>query len=376
MKRLELVVSLSDILNNCNAIRARVAPGCKLCAVVKADAYGHGAKEVAAHLLKNGVCDAFAVATAREGAELRDSGVSGAQIIVLGLTDERDFDLSVKYGLSQTVFDIQGLAKLSQAAKAANRLASAQLKIDTGMTRVGARGEDELSALLTELKSIKNVALDGLFTHFCCADSDADFTRSQFSRFKAAEKTVSDFGFSPARHISASTALHMPEYALDMVRAGIALYGAGAPAFANDIRPAQTLISHPVRVAWAEAGETVGYGRTFTCGRRTRVITVPCGYGDGYPRALGNRARALVNGRSAKVIGNVCMDMLMLDATDAGDVGLETPVVLLGSQGGERITPDELAMLTGTIPYEIMLGFSARVERRHTIDSIWEDAHE
>ncbi len=368
MKRLELVVSLSQILNNCKAIRRRIAPETRLCAVVKSDAYGHGAKEVAAHLIKNNACDAFAVATAFEGAELRESGISNAPIVVLGHSDERDFGLSVKYGLSQTVFDIQGLKGLSEAAKAVGGRASAQLKIDTGMTRVGVRGENELSAILTEWKGVKNVSLDGMFTHFCCADTDPDFTRLQFERFKAAEKTVHDFGYSPVRHASASTAMHMPEYALDMVRAGIALYGADAPAFAREIRPAQTLITHPVRIAWAEPRETVGYGRTFTCERKTRVVTVPCGYGDGYPRILGNRARALINGKSANVIGNVCMDMLMLDATDVGDIDTETPVVLLGSQGGECITPNELAALADTISYEIMLGFSTRVERRHTID--------
>lgn len=154
----------------------------------------------------------------------------------------------------------------------------------------------------------------------------------------------------------------------DQVRAGIALYGTGAPGFA--LRYAQELATRAVRIAWIGAGETVGYGRTFTAARDTRVATLPIGYGDGYPRILGNRADVLVCGKRAPVIGRVCMDMLMVDVTDVPEADMADDFVLLGAQGNERITPDELAEHAQTIPYEIMLGFSPRVRREWDNDEI------
>ena len=193
--------------------------------------------------------------------------------------------------------------------------------------------------------------MSGMFTHFCFADGDAAFTRAQFERFEAACAAVRAAGFAPVRHAAASTAMLDEAYQLDMVRLGIALYGTGVKALDGAVRPAQTLRTHPLRVCEIAA-------------RRTRVMTIPCGYGDGYPRILSGRADVLVNGRRAPVIGNICMDMMMADVTDAGEITPESEVVLLGAQGGERITPDELARLAETIPYEIMLGFSQRVARR------------
>ena len=364
MKRLELVVSLKTILQNAREIRSRVRPGVRVMAVVKANAYGHGAAQVARALEEAALCDAFAVATPQEGAGLRDAGIA-LPVVVLGCAGD-DAALSVEYGLSQAVCSADELLLMESAAKEQGKPAKAHLKIDTGMSRIGVRGAEALSQLLDVWSRCPRVQMEGMFTHFCAADEDAHFTRAQADAFREAAETVRARGFSPIRHAASSTAMLDPEYAFDMVRAGIALYGTGVKALRGIVRPAQTLISHPVRVFQIDEGDTVGYGRAFTARRRTTVITVPCGYGDGYPRALSRRACVLANGRRLPIIGNVCMDMLMADATDAGEVTRETPVVLLGAQGNERITPDELADQAGTIPYEIMLGFGSRVSRAFT----------
>ena len=189
-----------------------------------------------------------------------------------------------------------------------------------------------------------------------------EFTRLQNERFERAIRIVRAAGYQPIAHAAASSAMLNPEYQHDMVRAGVALYGGGMPEV-PELKFAQTLISTPIRMETIEPGDTVGYGRTFTASRKTRVMTIPIGYGDGYPRLLGNRAEVLIRGKRAPVIGNVCMDMLMADVTDIPEAQMGDSVVLMGAQGDDRITPDELAEKAGTIGYEIMLGYSARVPR-------------
>jgi len=212
---------------------------------------------------------------------------------------------------------------------------------------------------------VKHVKMEGAFTHFANADGDPDYTLLQNRRFMEAVRTIRGMGFHPMAHAAASTGmLAGPDYWHDMVRPGIILYGAEVADRVEGLQPAQKLSAFPVRVEWMELGETVGYGRTFTCERRTKVMTLPVGYGDGYPRILSNRADVLVCGRRAPIVGRICMDQLMVDVTDIPDAGLRSEAVLLGTQGEECITPDELACLSETIPYEIMLGFGARVTRR------------
>lgn len=374
MKRLELIISLDNICYNAHVIRSMLPQHVKMFAVVKANAYGHGAVETAHALERMGTADAYAVATPDEGALLRESGVD-KPVIVLGAADEQDVCTSVRESLSQAIFDTRGLRMLESEARKQNRAAFAHLKADTGMSRIGVRNMRQLDDLLEAWRDCPHVDMKGMFTHFCAADEDEAFTEQQFRTFMDMAGRVREKGFAPVLHAAASTAMLKAEYALDMVRAGIALYGTGVKELAGKIKPAQTLITHPVRVEWIETGETVGYSRKFRAQRPTRVMTVPCGYGDGYPRILGGRADVLVNGRRAPVIGNVCMDMMMADVTDAGDIDLTTPVVLMGTQGGETITPDELAEKAETIPYEIMLGFGSRVARSwiQTTECIMED---
>ena len=352
-------VSIGAIAANARAIRAAIPGRVRMMCVVKANAYGHDAARTARRLVGAGA-DAFAVAIVEEAEALRREGID-RMILILGGAGGESLRQAVRCGASQAVYTPAMLDILQDEAARRGVRAKAHLKLDTGMSRVGVRGEDDLAAMLACWRRCPDVEMEGIFTHFCAADSDAEFTALQNRRFAGALARVREAGFSPIAHAAASSAMLDPALQYDMVRPGIALYGTGVPQLAPRLTPAQTLVTRPIRIQRIEAGDTVGYGRTFTAKRESLIMTLPIGYGDGYPRVLGNRAPVLVLGRRAPVVGRVCMDMIMADITDIPGVTLEDEVVLLGAQGGERITADELAGLAGTIPYEIMLGFGPRV---------------
>jgi len=331
-------------------------------AVVKADAYGHGLVPTARLELAAGA-DYLAVALTEEGVALREAGIK-APILVLGGASPEGLGAAVEYHLAQAVYEPAAIAILQKEALRRDTVAHAHLKIDTGMARIGVRGDEALDGMLAFFKDNPRVKLEGAFTHFAAADGDQEFTRRQNAQFVKAVGRIRALGYRPIAHAAASEALlRDPTLWHDMVRPGIALYGGSVRHLLPGLTPAQTLVTHPVRIARVPAEETVGYGRTFRAERDSLIMTLPVGYGDGYPRLLSNRAHALVRGRRAPLVGRVCMDMVMVDVTAIPEAAMDDPVVLLGAQGAERITPDELAALTGTISYEIMLGFTARVPR-------------
>lgn len=362
MNRLRLITDLSQVRLNALAIRRKLPGNVKMLAVVKADAYGHGAVKVAKCL--SGIADCFAVATVQEGTELRNADISLPVQVLGACTDAGDIKAGIENALTLTAASLRDLKLICEAANALKTPALIALKIDTGMTRLGFRGNEELDGALNYLRGIapEKLVIRELYTHFADAGNEV-FTRLQRERFISAIAQVHKAGYSPLCHAAASEAMLCPENRFDMVRAGIALYGTGVEALKGEISPAQKLVTHPVAFHNVSSGETVGYSRAFTAVRPSRVMTIPCGYGDGYPRILSGKSRVLVNGKSAPVVGNICMDMMMCDVTDIPDADFSSRVVLLGKDGGEQITPDELAILAGTIPYEIMLGFSGRVEK-------------
>ena len=361
MRQTRMYISLGALEHNAREIRAALPAGVKMMAVVKADAYGHGAPDFALRLQAAGA-DALAVALVEEGIVLRDRGVT-LPILVLGGADESSFADAIRYDISLAVYDVGNLRALNAAAEARGRQVGAHLKVDTGMSRVGVRSPAELEALLAAWRDCPRVRMNGIFTHFCAADEDLAFTRQQNERFNRAIARARAAGFAPLAHAAATSACLLPEFQHDMVRPGIGLYGLLMPELESRLRLAQRLVTQPLRIEVIEPGDTVGYGRTFTAARETKIMTLPIGYGDGYPRLLGNRAHVLIRGRRAPVVGRVCMDMLMVDVTDVPDVSLEDEVVLMGPQGDDCVSPEELARCAETIPYEIMLGFSARVRR-------------
>lgn len=359
MRPTVLKISTDAVAANARLFRGLIPPRVRMMCVVKADAYGHNAVATARKLLGAGA-DAFCVAIVEEAEALRAAGIA-APVLILGGACEESLRQAVRADAAQAVYLPEMLDVLQDEASRTGIRAKAHLKLDTGMSRIGVRGDVALDALLARWKDCPDVGMEGVFTHFCVADSDPEFTALQNRRFAAALDRIRAAGYRPIAHAAATSAMLNPELQYDMVRAGIGLYGTGVPSLADKLQYAQTMVTRPIRIQKIAAGDTVGYGRTFTADRDTLVMTLPIGYGDGYPRLLSNRACALVRGRRAPLVGRVCMDMIMADVTDIPGVSLDDEVVLLGRQGDERITPDELAEYAETIPYEIMLGFAARV---------------
>lgn len=367
MRSTRMIVSEEALFQNAKAIRGIVPENVKLMCVVKADAYGHGSVRAAKAMIRAGA-DAFAVAIVEEAEVLRAAGID-LPILILGGAEAESLRMAVRLDAAQAVYTAYMLDVLQDEAQKLGKKALAHLKIDTGMRRIGVRGEEDLDVLLKHWKeNCPDVEMAGMFTHYCAADCDEEFTRLQNARFRAAIDRVHAAGFAPIVHGAATSALARGDFQYDMVRAGIALYGTLLDELKGQLQYAQRLVCRPVRMERIEAGDTVGYGRTFKAERDMRIMTLPIGYGDGYPRLLSNRADVLVCGKRAKVVGNVCMDMIMADVTDIPEADMGSEVVLMGEQGNERITPDELAGLTNTIPYEIMLGFHSRVPRVYVAD--------
>lgn len=339
-------------------------------AVVKANAYGHGDRELAPYLQRAGV-DWLGVATAQEAAHLRDAGVD-MPILVLGYTPPAMAPRLVRLGITQTVFSADYGRQLADRVPAGQAL-DVHLKVDTGMNRLGIHPEAE-GGLAQALSVYQNPRLrcTGIFTHFAVADEVEEdaraHTRGQFERFMDFCALLQGRGLALGlRHCCNSAALLLyPEMHLDMVRCGIALYGlAPSPALAGQapLRPVMSLHSRIVQLKEIPAGQGVSYGRTFVAPSPRRIATVPIGYADGYQRQLGGLAKALVRGGAAPVVGRVCMDYLMLDVTALPQVREGDRVTLVGADGPLAVTFDQLAALTGTVSYERVCAVSPRVPR-------------
>ena len=351
-------VDLGAVAANTAALRASIAPTPHMMAVVKANAYGHGLVEVARVALKNGA-DFLGVAIPEEGETLRENGIT-APILVLGGVNARGAEASVCFDLTQAVFDSDRVFLLEEAAKRQNKLAQVHIKCDTGMGRIGVRTDAELLSVLSALDRCPHVRLTGAFTHLADAEGEDDQYSLEQLRLFDHFRTLLPQGI--VCHAAASAAgERYPQARYDMVRQGIALYG--CPPFRESVRviPALSWHTEIVYVKDLPAGASVSYGRTFTAPRDMRVATLPVGYGDGYHRALSGKAQVLIGGRRCPVIGRVCMDQIMVDVTGVADARMGSPVVLLGKQGNEEITAEELAGWAGTISYEMLLAATARV---------------
>ena len=360
-------VDLTALAHNAAELRAILPRGCELMAVVKADAYGHGDTEVARRLRDEGV-GAFAVATAGEGLRLRESGLDG-EILVLGYTPAEDAELLNAHDLIQLVFD-GGYAK---ALDGTGHKIRAHIAIDTGMHRLGIEASN-----LDELKSVfacGNLAIEGCATHLAAPDSpapgDIEFTEGQIGKFFAAVNALRTAGYNVGKlHIQASYGmLNFPGLNCDYARAGIALYGVlshDEAIFGKKpaLRPVLSLRARVAQVRWIGAGESVSYGRTFTAAAPMRLATVCAGYADGVPRQIsGKGGMCIINGRKVPIVGRVCMDLLMVDATDAGPVEPGDVATLIGADGDEVIRCEETAKAAGTITNDILCRLGGRLPR-------------
>src|SRR5690606_2822666 len=359
------LVDLDAIAGNLRAITAHVRV--PVMPIVKANAYGHGLVPVAQHLQAQGA-DRFGVAFVEEGIALREAGIS-VPILVLGGIFGRQVEQFLRHDLELTVSSIAKLRQVEAAAEAMGRRAAIHLKIDTGMGRIGVH-HGSVAPFIEAALASRWCAIRGIYSHLACADDpDSPMTALQLERFLEACAHFERAGAPmPLRHLANSGGvLHFPDTHLDMVRPGILLYGvlpdaASQPTVA--VRPALSLVSQVVYFKVVRAGDTVSYGATWTAPRDTRVVTVPIGYGDGWPRALSSCGQVLVRGARHPVLGRVCMDQFMVGIGDASAYN-EDPVVLVGRQDGEQIRVEEVAAAAGTIPYEVLVQLNERIPREY-----------
>ncbi len=354
----------TDILReNMRKIRNAVSEKVKILAVVKADAYGHGAVETSRAVL-NGGADMLAVASVAEGVQLRKNGIL-APILVLGAVSSADAAAGTEYGLIQTVCSAEMVYLCESAARALKKQTEVHLKIDTGMGRIGVRTSEELEEVMKALHESEHVILTGAFTHFSDADGDTEgmqYTDKQYARFLDLTSSLPE---GIIRHCSNSAAIHRrPDFAMDMVRAGISLYGY-PPVPENDLNlePCMRWTAKISYIKTLPAGEYVSYGRTFRTSASIRAATITCGYADGYHRSASGKAQVLIHGKKVPVIGRICMDQMVADITSVPEASPEDEVVLIGEDEGERITAEDIARWSGTISYEILLSVGSRVER-------------
>lgn len=358
-------ISLAALRHNLALLRSRLAAGVRLLAVVKADAYGHGARLVAPVLERAGV-DWFGVATWEEAAELRAAGVRAPILLLTGTAGAVPNDLA-EHGVSVALLDREQLRWLGRQRP--SRPLRLHLKVDTGMGRLGVFPE-EVPTVLDELARFPHLVLEGVFSHFASASEvDSAFARKQLQRFLALRRGWAEFGSGlpqPLFHLANSAATwSLPESHCDMVRPGIALYGvAPDPARPLDgFEPVMRLVAPVVQVREVPANTPVSYGQTFVTSRPSRLAVVGIGYADGYDRRLSGRAEVLIRGRRAPVVGRVCMDLTVVDVTDLPDVRRGDEVVLWGRQGNERIDWAEISRWSGAIPYELLTRVGRRVRR-------------
>jgi alanine racemase len=359
-------IDLGAIAKNVALARQFAGPSAAVVAVVKADAYGHGAVPVARTALAAGATW-LGVAIPEEAEPLRAAGLA-CRILVLGPIAPEQAERVVALTLDQCVTDPLQAEGLGRAAAARGRVVSVHLKIDTGMGRVGITPQ-EARPVAERVAAIAGVRLDGIMTHFAEAEAeDLGYTRAQLTSFTAVIEDLRAAGLRPPlRHAANSGALlYVPEARFDLVRPGIMLYGCHprGPGHRDPwLAPALRLRTRVSQVKDVSRGGSVSYGRTFVASRDTRVATLPVGYADGVNRLLSNRGHVLIRGRRAPIIGRVCMDMLMADATAVPDVSVGDEAVLIGRQGGAEITADEVAGLLGTISYEVLCRIGPRVPR-------------
>ena len=369
-QRVYAAVNLSAILDNMERMHKNLQPGTLMIGVIKADGYGHGAIPIGKELEKLSYVFGHAVATAEEAFSLREAGLQ-KPILILGYTFPYCYEELIEQDIRPAVFRADTLVELDDCARRLGKKAIVHIKVDTGMSRVGIRPDEEGMSFLRRLSEMPNIAVEGIFTHFARADEqDKRSAKEQLARFTGfVEEAEQILGRTIlVKHCSNSAGiLTMPEANLSLVRAGITLYGlspsAQVPRELLSLRPALSLKSHLVYVKEVEAGTPVSYGGTYVTKQRMRIATVPVGYGDGYPRSLSNRGYVLIRGMRAPILGRVCMDQFMVDVTTIPEVCEGDEVTLIGTDGEEEITMEQLGELSGRFNYELACDLGKRIPR-------------
>lgn len=365
-------IDLDAIKYNIDSIKRRVDTK-ELIAVVKADAYGHGALDVSKTLVENGATK-LAVAVITEAMELRHGNIN-TPIMILGYTPlEFAADL-INYDIEQTIFDLEYAKKLSEIALNLGKKAKIHVALDTGMGRIGFLINDNSLNEILKISSLKGLEVVGIFTHFATSDeSDKNYSNKQYKKFTDFnEKLISKGVNIPLKHVSNSAAIiDMPNTYLDGVRAGIVLYGYYPSEDVLkqnlDLKKAITIKTQVAHVKILDKNEYVSYGRKFKTERKSIIATLPIGYADGYSRALTGKAKVIINGKFAPVVGTICMDQCMIDVTDIGDVHVGDEVIVLGKDKDLKFDADDMAKAMGTINYEVLCMIKQRIPRVYIED--------
>lgn len=368
LNRVYLRIDLDRICNNTKKIIEKVGKDTKVMPVVKADAYGHGAIEVTKALSEIGTYG-FAVATVGEALALRRAGIT-KPILILDFVFPNQFETIIRNDIMLTVFQY-GIAKsLNEAAKLMDTTAHIHIKVDTGMGRIGYIPNDESIEEIRRISELSNIVIDGIFTHFACADSeDKTSMNAQRALFRDFVEKLESVGINiPTKHICNSAAIiDVQDDFLNMVRSGIITYGLYPSDEVKkenlDIKPAMELHSVVINVKTINKGDTVSYGSTYVAEKPTVIATIPVGYADGYPRQLSNKGSVLIHGKRAKIVGRVCMDQFMVDVTDIPDVLIGDNVTLVGRDGDDFISCEEIGEISGRFNYEFLCCITRRVPR-------------
>lgn len=364
------LVDLDAVVSNIKAMQAHIKPGTQILAVIKTDAYGHGSIPIAKELEKLDFVYGFAVATAEEAFELRDNDIK-LPILILGYAFPYSFSRLVEQDIRPAVFTMDMAEQLSKEALRQGKKAKVHIKVDTGMGRIGIFPNEEGFAFVKELSTLKGIDIEGIFTHFARADEkDKGAAKKQLALFKAfTDRLETELGLHGLIKDCSNSAgiMEIPEANMDVVRAGIILYGL-APSEEVDmkrlpLKPVLSLYSTIVYTKWLPAGYPVSYGGTYVTNKPTRVATIPLGYGDGYPRSLSNKGYVLIRGKKAPILGRVCMDQFMVDVTDIPDAVYGDKVTLIGKDGNEEISADALGIISGRFNYELMCDLGKRIPR-------------
>lgn len=361
-------INLDNLKYNINSIKGLLKPGTEYIAVIKANAYGHGAVEAAETCLE---CDIkwLAVASLDEAIELRDAGI-GCNILILGYTPLNQVEDIVRNNLSQTCYSYELAEELSKVAVKLKKTARVHIALDTGMGRIGFIPDTKSADIVKEISEMPGIKIEGLFTHFAVADEkDKSYTNWQYERYNGFLKMLDKRGVDPGlKHVGNSAVIvDLPELNLDAVRPGIIQYGLYSSDEVEksriDLKPVMSIKANIIHVKEVEEGTSISYGRKFITSHKSRIATLPIGYADGYSRLFFDKGKVIVNGKYAPIVGRICMDQCMVDVTNAGDVKVGDDVIIMGDDGSLKIAAEDLANAMGTINYEIVCMVGRRVPR-------------
>ena len=359
-------IDLDAIKSNFDSLKSRVPSSVKTMAVVKANAYGHGAIRVAKALEKK--ADYFAVAVIEEAIELRDGGIKNP-ILILSYTSPYQFEALINNELIPSVYRYEDAEMLSQEACRLGKTAVIHIAVDTGMSRIGFKDSEKSADTVKKISELPNIRIEGIFSHFACADAeDKACALGQKKRFDNFIAMLEERGLTiPVKHICNSASIIDFDFSYDMVRMGISLYGL----YPSDevkkdsvsLTPPMEVVSHIIHIKEIEAGTGVGYGHIYIAPEKRKIATVCIGYADGFNRAFSNKGYVLINGKKAPITGKVCMDQIMVDITDIKDAKIGDHVIIMGSSNGETVTAEQLGQMCESFNYEVVCTFMPRVMR-------------